>query len=140
IPRRYSGISHDAPLLPLGGVACIVLLAATTKPAWRLIGPGPQQQQRRRHKMTRSHGISKLAGSLLVALPLGLTFAPGASAETTITAVMQAPLRSLDPVITTAYVIRNYGYMVYDTLLSIDANGEIPPQMLDNWKVSDDGK
>lgn len=85
--------------------------------------------------------VSKFAGSVLLALPLGLGLpATAAQAETTITAVMQAPLRSLDPVITTAYVIRNYGYMIYDTLLSVDAKGEIQPQMLDKWQVSDDGK
>ena len=81
-----------------------------------------------------------LAASLLVALPLGLGSVASAQAETMITAVMQAPLRSLDPVITTAYVIRNYGYMIYDTLLSVDADGNIQPQMLEKWEVSDDGK
>lgn len=87
-----------------------------------------------------SFKASKLAAGLLVAMPLSLGLPAMAQAETTITAVMQAPLRSLDPVITTAYVIRNYGYMIYDTLLSVDAKGEIKPQMLDKWQVSPDGK
>lgn len=89
----------------------------------------------------RQH-VSKVAGSLVLAVPLSLGFGltGTAQAETTITAVMQAPLRSLDPVITTAYVIRNYGYMIYDTLLSVDADGNIQPQMLEKWDVSDDGK
>lgn len=70
---------------------------------------------------------------------LMLSAAP-AQAETTITAVMQAPLRSLDPTITTAYVLRNYGYMIYDTLLNVDENGDVRPQMLEKWETSDDGK
>ena len=90
--------------------------------------------------MYKTLKVSSLVGSLLVALPLTMGAAGAARAETVITAVMQAPLRSLDPVITTAYVIRNYGYMIYDTLLSVDANGEIKPQMLEKWEVSADGK
>ncbi|RWR06159.1 ABC transporter substrate-binding protein [Paenirhodobacter populi] len=62
-----------------------------------------------------------------------------AQAETTITAVMHAPLRAVDPVISTAYILRNYGYMVYDTLLARDSQGAPQPQMAD-WTVSDDGK
>ncbi len=62
------------------------------------------------------------------------------SAQTTLTAVMEAPLRSLDPVITTSYIVRNYGYMVYDTLLAEDAQGQVQPQMLEGWKVSEDGQ
>ncbi|TAM87170.1 MAG: ABC transporter substrate-binding protein [Candidimonas sp.] len=92
-----------------------------------------------------THGpvpFGRALGGLLVALPisLGLALCGTAQAETTITAVMNAPLRSLDPVTTTAYILRDYGYMVYDTLLSTDANGDIKPQMVDNWKVSPDGK
>ncbi len=58
-------------------------------------------------------------------------------AETTVTAVMHAPLRAVDPVISTAYILRNYGYMVYDTLLARDSKGQPQPQMA-SWTVSDD--
>ena len=40
-------------------------------------------------------------------------------------------------IITTAYITRDHGYMVYDTLLATDSNFKIQPQMAD-WKVSDD--
>jgi peptide/nickel transport system substrate-binding protein len=62
---------------------------------------------------------------------------PALAATKTITAVMHSDLRLLDPIITTAYIQRDYGYMVYDTLLAMDANFKIQPQMAD-WKVSDD--
>ena len=55
----------------------------------------------------------------------------------TITAVMHSDLRVIDPGITTAYITRDHGYMVYDTLLAEDANFKIQPQMAE-WKVSDD--
>jgi peptide/nickel transport system substrate-binding protein len=90
--------------------------------------------------MMRRHDVLRIAGGAALSLSLTFGLGAGAQAETTITAVMQAPLRSLDPVITTAYVIRNYGYMIYDTLLSVDAKGEIKPQMLEKWEVSADGK
>jgi peptide/nickel transport system substrate-binding protein len=52
---------------------------------------------------------------------------------------MHAPLRAVDPVISTAYILRDYGYMVYDTLLAQDANHKVQPQMA-SWAVSPDGK
>jgi len=55
----------------------------------------------------------------------------------TITAVMHSDLRIIDPGFTTAYITRDHGYMVYDTLLATDANFKVQPQMAD-WKVSDD--
>jgi peptide/nickel transport system substrate-binding protein len=59
------------------------------------------------------------------------------AAGKTITAVMHSDLRVIDPGFTTAYITRNHGYMVYDTLLATDSNFKIQPQMA-NWKVSDD--
>jgi len=50
---------------------------------------------------------------------------------------MHSDLRVIDPGFTTAYITRDHGYMVYDTLLAEDANFKIQPQMAD-WKVSDD--
>jgi peptide/nickel transport system substrate-binding protein len=51
--------------------------------------------------------------------------------------VMHSDLRVIDPGFTTAYITRDHGYMVYDTLLATDSNFKIQPQMAD-WKVSDD--
>ena len=65
-----------------------------------------------------------------------LGVSPPADAKT-ITAVMHSDLRIIDPEFTTAYITRDHGYMVYDTLLAMDADFRIQPQMAD-WKVSDD--
>src|SRR6266481_3242949 len=59
------------------------------------------------------------------------------AAGKTITAVMHSDLRIIDPLFTTAYITRDHGYMVYDTLLATDSNFKIQPQMAD-WKLSDD--
>ena len=50
---------------------------------------------------------------------------------------MHSDLRIIDPLFTTAYITRDHGYMVYDTLLATDSNFKVQPQMAD-WKVSDD--
>src|ERR1700730_14850006 len=61
---------------------------------------------------------------------------PAMGAGKTITAVMHADLRT-PGMMTTAYIVRDFGYMIFDTLLAEDANFKIQPQMAD-WKVSDD--
>lgn len=76
---------------------------------------------------------------------VALSFAPqelsftqhAVAADKTITAVMHSDLRVIDPILTTAYITRDHGYMVYDTLVATDSNFKIEPQMAD-WKVSDD--
>ena len=49
-----------------------------------------------------------------------------------------AELKVYDPVWTTAYITRNHGYMIYDTLFALDENFEPRPQMVDTWTVSPD--
>jgi peptide/nickel transport system substrate-binding protein len=66
-----------------------------------------------------------------------LALAMPAQAANTIRAVMHSDLRVIDPGFTTAYITRDHGYMVYDTLLATDSNFKVQPQMAD-WKVSDD--
>src|SRR6202166_1557048 len=70
------------------------------------------------------------------ALAAWLAASPPAEAKT-VTAVMHSDLRVIDPGFTTAYITRDHGYMVYDTLLAEDSSFKIQPQMAD-WKVSDD--
>ncbi len=47
-------------------------------------------------------------------------------------------LAVLDPIWTTAYMSRNHGYMIYDTLFGTDENGKIKPQMVESWTESPD--
>jgi peptide/nickel transport system substrate-binding protein len=75
------------------------------------------------------------------ALAVGLMLAPAAHAQSTgktIKFIPEADLRSLDPIWTTAYITRNHGYMVYDTLFALDENFKPQPQMVDKWTVSED--
>src|SRR5215471_1838156 len=61
-----------------------------------------------------------------------------ARAETTLRVVMHSDLKILDPIWTTAYISRNHGYMIYDTLFAMNAQQEPQPQMVEKWEVSAD--
>jgi peptide/nickel transport system substrate-binding protein len=76
---------------------------------------------------------SLLAGVACLAVPS----AP-ALAQTTLRNVMHSDLKILDPIWTTAYIVRNHGYMVYDTLFSMDEKFEVKPQMVEKYEVSPD--
>jgi peptide/nickel transport system substrate-binding protein len=61
-----------------------------------------------------------------------------AAAQKTLRVVMHSDLKILDPVWTTAYIVRNHGYMIYDTLFAQDEKGEVKPQMVDKYEASAD--
>src|SRR5579871_1551088 len=86
-----------------------------------------------RRKLLKLAGVTPLTSSFSSAW-LSQASAAG---KKTIMAVMHSDLRIIDPGFTTAYITRDHGYMVYDTLIATDANFKIQPQMAD-WKVSDD--
>ncbi|WP_143199047.1 ABC transporter substrate-binding protein [Bradyrhizobium sp. NAS80.1] len=81
------------------------------------------------------HARLALLAAAAMAPMAGMTPANAA----TIKAVMQSGLRVMDPIMTTAFLTRDHGYMIYDTLLGMDETFKIRPQMAD-WTVSDDGK
>ena len=61
----------------------------------------------------------------------------GAQAQT-LKAVMHSDVKILDPIWTTAYIQRNFGYMVWDTLFAMNDKFEVKPQMVDKYDVSPD--
>ena len=77
--------------------------------------------------------IAKAAAAALPASPCG-----AASAQGTLKAVMHSDLKIVDPIWTTAYITRNHGYMIYDTLFAMDEKGEIKPQMVEKYDESAD--
>jgi peptide/nickel transport system substrate-binding protein len=89
-------------------------------------------------QISRCKRLTIVANVTLSALALSAALTSQAIAGgKTITAVMHSDLRVIDPGFTPAYITRDHGYMVYDTLLATDANFKIQPQMAD-WKISDD--
>ena len=52
--------------------------------------------------------------------------------------VPHSNLAILDPIWTTAYMSRNHGYMIYDTLFGTNEKNQIKPQMVEEWTASPD--
>jgi peptide/nickel transport system substrate-binding protein len=63
----------------------------------------------------------------------------GVLAQTTLKVVMHSDLKALDPLVSTQYISRNHGYMIWDQLIAQDEKGQVRPQMADKWTVSADG-
>jgi peptide/nickel transport system substrate-binding protein len=76
--------------------------------------------------------LGAIAGGLMLAL------AGPAVAQSTLRVVMHSDLKIVDPIWTTAYISRNYGYMVYDTLFALDEQLAVQPQMVSSYEISDD--
>jgi peptide/nickel transport system substrate-binding protein len=85
--------------------------------------------------------VTRAISALALAIPLVSIAAVGAAQaqKDVLRVVPHADLKNLDPIWTTAYITRNHGYMVYDTLIALDAKLEPQPQMLEGWKISSDG-
>lgn len=80
--------------------------------------------------------VTALIGAVTLALlctPLVL-----AQGQKVLKFIPQADLRILDPITTTAYITRNHGYMIYDTLFATDAKFQVQPQMVDKVEISKD--
>ncbi|MBS7812650.1 ABC transporter substrate-binding protein [Roseococcus sp. XZZS9] len=60
-------------------------------------------------------------------------------ASRTLRFLPQANLASLDPVWSTATIVRNHGLMIYDLLYGLDSNYEARPQMAAGHEISADG-
>lgn len=75
----------------------------------------------------------------LVALSLA-ALAGLAGAQGTLKVRPSGDLKTLDPHITSDSIVRNYGYMVYDTLFAVDDKLQVKPQMVAKWDRSADGK
>ena len=86
-------------------------------------------------RIVRNTLASAIAATVLA---VGALTAQPLQAQTTLRAVMHSDLKIVDPIFTTAYITRNHGYMIYDTLFATDAKGEVKPQMVDKYTVSDD--
>lgn len=86
----------------------------------------------------RPRPASRLRNALLAATALGAAALAAPADAQTVTAVKHSALRVLDPIVTTAYMSRNHGYMVFDTLFALDENFEAQPQMVDAWEANAD--
>lgn len=80
----------------------------------------------------------------------GATAAPGAPAATataaksayggTLTFSIENDITDMDPMRSRLFVDRNLMYQMYDSLVRIDAKGQVLPSLAEKWTISDDGK
>src|SRR5687767_10624257 len=99
--------------------------------------PARQRERKigRPRLMTR---FTKLLFGTAAAVAVGMLLAPGdaAAQQKTLRFIPQADLKLLDPIWTTQYIVRNHGYLVYDTLFATNSKFEVKPQMVETYEVS----
>jgi peptide/nickel transport system substrate-binding protein len=87
--------------------------------------------------------MSALSRRSLLATAVASLAAPrlaAAARDRVLKFVPQSDLGVLDPIWTQAYVTRNHGLLVFDTLYGTDANFNAVPQMVEGHRTADDGK
>jgi peptide/nickel transport system substrate-binding protein len=84
--------------------------------------------------MIRRRSLLAAAGALAVP-----AIARGA-AQRVLKFIPQSDVTVIDPVWTTAYVSRNHGYLIFDTLFGMDSAYQIQPQMLAGVATENAGK
>ena len=80
----------------------------------------------------------KSALAVIAAAGLGGVMAAAPVQAQTLKVVMHSDVKILDPIWTTAYIQRNHGYMVWDTLFAVDEKFDVKPQMVDKYENSAD--
>jgi len=83
---------------------------------------------------------SNVINRLLAAAAAVIVLVASSASASTMRIASHGRLSVIDPIWTTAYVARSHGYLVYDTLFTMDENFEPQPQMVDTWTVSEDRK
>jgi peptide/nickel transport system substrate-binding protein len=78
-----------------------------------------------------------LAPSLMAA-PLACGWSNANGEGGVLRASLNTELQILDPIVSTVNATRVFAYLVYDTLVSIDNEGNYHPQMLKDWEISSD--
>ena len=83
--------------------------------------------------MTHASRRHVLAGAAATAaaVALGVPAVHAQKGRRTLRFLAHADLKILDPIWTTAYITRNHGYLVYDTLFGTDEQFRVKPQMVD---------
>lgn len=71
------------------------------------------------------------------ALALGSALAQAPAPET-LKVIAHSDLTAFDPIVVSSHIGSNYGYMVYDTLFSLDENLKPQPQMVEKFTISED--
>ena len=80
--------------------------------------------------------FSRALTAMVVAGACALAAMPGMAQQKVLKIAPHAFPANLDPINVTAYITRNHGYMIYDTLFATDEKGAIKPQMVANGTLA----
>ena len=75
---------------------------------------------------------------ILATLAASAALMGAASAQSVLKVSLHSDLKILDPIWTTALITTHHGYLVYDTLFSLDEKLAIQPQMVSTYETSPD--
>src|SRR5436190_22412724 len=84
--------------------------------------------------------LFKTAAVAVTAAVLAFGAATAGAQQKVLRITPHSNLTILDPIWTTAYMSRNHGYMIYDTLFAMDEKSVVKPQMVEKYTVSPDKK
>ena len=92
------------------------------------------------NRISRRQVLTAAAASATT-LTLGMPLVRAKTRQRVLRFVPESHLKILDPVWTTAYITRDHGYLVYDTLFGTDEKLQVKPQNLSFtaplfWNVS----
>ncbi len=87
--------------------------------------------------LTRREFLASAAAAAALVPSAGLAKSPKRGGS--LRFILIGDLKILDPIWTTAYITRDHGYMIWDTLFAQDAPFQIKPQMVDKYTQSRDG-
>jgi len=80
----------------------------------------------------------KSVAAVLVATSVSGLFGAASVEAQTLKVSMSSDVKILDPIWTTAYIQRDFGYMVWDVLFAMDEKFQPKPEMVDKYDVSPD--
>jgi peptide/nickel transport system substrate-binding protein len=100
-----------------------------------LVGKPKQERPPMSNALTRRAFTAASAAALA---SVGFGGRARAADSKTLRFIVRTDLRVLDPIWTTAYVSRNHGYMIFDTLFALDSKFKPQPQMVGDYTISPD--
>src|SRR5512134_2303615 len=142
-PRQPSGLSPQPPTAVDEDLAAnyrrtgarTAVRGAPSRGAWTTPEIAEMLTIKRKERAMCGRTARRLLAFALVA---ALAAWGGVASAQTVRAVMHAEVKFLDPHSTTADITQVHGYMVYDTLFSLDAKGQPQPQMVNTYQISSD--
>lgn len=110
-------------------------IASYGRLARELLAPQPVRKGEMIMEMNRR---DLMLGTAAAAAAASLPQPAAAQAKGVLKVIPHAALTTLDPVATTGYIVRDHGYMIWDTLFAQDEKLEVKPQMAQGVEISPD--